>query len=97
MLHLDVCFEETAKQIPVLLQDGGGEFRAEFGAFQQVTVGSSRPYEGDYEVTPTVEGVTLPTKSLIMRHDLQVKRIPFFETGNPAGGETVYIAADLDE
>lgn len=55
------------------------------------------PYEGAYEVTPTVEGFTLPTARKVMREDLTVKRIPIFETSNAAGGNTVYIAADLSE
>lgn len=55
------------------------------------------PYEGAYEVTPTVDGFTLPTAKKVMREDLTVKQIPIFETGNTSGGSTVYIAADINE
>lgn len=60
-----------------------------------VTTGG-KPYEGAYEVTPTVEGVTLPTKSRVMMDDLTVNKIPIFEVGNTSGGNTVYIAAELN-
>lgn len=60
-----------------------------------VTTGGM-PYEGAYEVTPTVEGFTLPTKSRVMMEDLTVNKIPIFEVGNTSGGNTVYIAAELD-
>lgn len=55
------------------------------------------PYDGPYEVTPKVESQVLNTKSKVMRSDVTVNRIPIFETSNSAGGETVYIAADLNE
>lgn len=48
-------------------------------------------YTGDYEVTPTVEEQTLPTKNKSMRDDLVVHEIPYFETSNLSGGYTAII------
>lgn len=54
-------------------------------------------YEGDYSVTPTVDGKTIPTQNQIMRKDVTIKPIPFFETSNTSDGTTVYIGSELDE
>ena len=52
-------------------------------------------YEGEYEVTPTVEGFTVPTEKKYMEKDLKVLEIPFFEVENHAGGNTIYIADEV--
>jgi len=52
-------------------------------------------YEGDYEVTPTVEGLELPTKHKYMADDVTIRAIPFFEVSNNSGGNTVYIADEI--
>jgi len=54
-------------------------------------------YEGDYEVTPTAEGLTLETAEKVMTDDLEIKAIPYYETSNPLGGYTVYIAGSLND
>lgn len=58
-----------------------------------VTTGG-KPYEGAYEVTPTVEGFTLPTARKVMSEDLTVKRIPYFEMDNTVG-TTVFIGSEV--
>lgn len=54
------------------------------------------PYEGDYEVTPQVEGQELKTKHLYMTEDVTIHAIPFFEVSNTSGGNTVYIANEIE-
>ena len=56
-----------------------------------VYVGDAESYEGEYEVTPTVEKQTLQTAKKIMKEDVTVKEIPYAEVSNPAGGTTVII------
>lgn len=51
-------------------------------------------YEGNYNVTPTIDSQTLPTKKKVMADDLNIKGIPVFETENLSGGTTVYIAKE---
>lgn len=58
--------------------------------------GQAEVYEGDYEVIPKVTAQSLPTKEKYMIDDVTVKEIPFFETSNNSGGNTVYIGG-LDE
>ena len=47
-------------------------------------------YEGEYSVIPKTTAQTLPTADKIMRNDLTVFSIPYWETGN-ISGTTVYI------
>ena len=59
-------------------------------------VSASSKYEGEYEVTPTVEGLTLDTRDKYMTDDVKIRAIPFYEVSNQSGGNTVYIAGDLE-
>ena len=54
------------------------------------------PYAGPYEVIPTLDGETLQTKNKYMAKDLTVQPIPYFEVSNASGGETVYIAGEIE-
>lgn len=61
----------------------------------EVGTGGSKPYEGDYEVTPKADSaVVLPTKDRFLSQDVNVKKIPYFETSNKTG-VTVYIASEV--
>jgi hypothetical protein len=53
-------------------------------------------YEGVYDVTPSSNAQTLKTRNKLMRDDVMVKAIPFFEVSNNSGGNTVYIGT-LDD
>lgn len=55
--------------------------------------GGGIPYEYGYEVTPTAEGMVLPTRAKTMADDLTVHPIPYLETTNDSGGMTVSIAS----
>lgn len=48
-------------------------------------------YDGVYEVRPTVEDQSLPTKDKLMSKDVHIEEIPYFETTNESGGYTVII------
>lgn len=66
-----------------------------------VLVGSlSKPvgyidYTGSYEVTPKASEQSLKTKDRHLTDDVTVKAIPFFETSNNSGGNTVYIGSEV--
>jgi hypothetical protein len=53
-------------------------------------------YEGEYEVTPTVAGLSLATRQKYMTDDVKIHAIPFFEVSNQAGGNTIYIAGEIE-
>lgn len=56
---------------------------------------ASPPYAGPYIVTPKVEAQTLETARKIMTDDVNIKAIPFFDTSNIAGGQTIYIGVEV--
>lgn len=48
-------------------------------------------YEGPYEAVPKPDEQTLPTSGKCMTEDVLVRGIPYYETSNAAGGNTIYI------
>ncbi len=52
-------------------------------------------YEGEYEVTPSIEAQTLNTKNKTMRDDLEINKIPYYDVANQYG-RTIYIGSDLN-
>lgn len=59
-------------------------------------MGDYEVYEGSYEVVPSTEMQVLETARKVMKNDLKVVAIPYYVTSNTAGGETVYIASELE-
>lgn len=62
---------------------GGGEFNGE-------------TYAGPYAVTPDVDAQTLETARKYMTRNVSIGAIPYYDTGNTAGGRTVYIGKELE-
>lgn len=60
--------------------------------------GSNVPeYEGSYTAVPKAfETVVLPTKDKKLIKDITIKEIPYYETTNASGGNTVYIAGQIE-
>lgn len=56
--------------------------------------GTYQDYSGSYNVTPKTEGQILETENKILRQDVLIKRIPYFETSNDYG-ETIYIGSEV--
>lgn len=74
-----------------------GSLQSDLVVVGDITAGNKvATYEGDYEVTPRVEGQELKTKHLYMTDDVTIHAIPFFEVGNTSGGNTVYIANEIE-
>ena len=49
-------------------------------------------YDGSYEVIPLAwDDQSLPTTNKILRHDVHIQEIPYYEVSNPSGGMTVNI------
>ena len=54
-------------------------------------------YNGEYNVTPLAfEETVLLTKDTKLIENIVVKEIPYYETSNPSGGNTVYIAGQIE-
>ena len=52
-------------------------------------------YDGEYTITPDVDGQTVGTAGKMMREDLTVEAIPYFDVSNVSGGSTVYIGGSI--
>jgi len=48
-------------------------------------------YEGPYDATPTVDGLTLATRRRSMSEDISIEPIPIGSVSNASGGRTVTI------
>lgn len=54
-------------------------------------------YDGDYKIVPGTFGEqVLPTSNRVLKEDVVVKEIPFYETSNDSGGITAYIGKDVE-
>lgn len=62
----------------------------------EIVNGGVEMYEGEYIITPETSAQTLPTKQKQMRDDLTVLAIPYYETTNETGGNTVYIGMEVE-
>lgn len=74
-----------------------GKLKTEDVVFGKIHLsGNLSIYNGDYTVTPSVEEQTLKTANKKMLEDVTVKKIPFYETSNLSGGNTVYIGSEVE-
>lgn len=54
-------------------------------------------FDGNYEVTPKAfESQTLETKDKLMKENITIKEIPYWESSNQSGGKTAYIAKEVN-
>lgn len=61
-----------------------------------INYSSGDPYMGEYEVMPSpTSQQTLKTAQKLMSNDVIVHKIPYYETSNNSGGNTVYIGIEV--
>lgn len=70
------------------------EFKARFGEYldsHEIIINYDE-YTGQYDITPlpNVDQI-LRTKNQVLKDDIYIKQIPYYETSNEAGGYTVII------
>lgn len=96
-MRFNAVFRQTNQRLDVHFGSTDQRLDATFENFQQVTVlEAAEVYDGDYDVTPQVTPQVLQTRQKLMREDLRVKAIPYYDVANLAGGSTVYIAAVIE-
>jgi hypothetical protein len=97
-MHIKVTFSETSQKIPVKFSPTNQKIPVRFRDLQEITGEPPEVdlYEGSYEVTPKVDAQTIPTAQKFLTEDMRIKEIPYFVTSNNAGGDTVYIAKEVD-
>ena len=87
-----------AEQIIIIEQDSLQAIDIDTISSQEIIVveQDGRPaYEGEYTVTPKTTEQTLLTANKLLRKDVFIKEIPYFEVGNNSGGNTVYIGSEV--
>lgn len=53
---------------------------------------------GEYEVVPNAFNTqVLPTANKVLKKDIVVQKVPYFETSNNYDGVTVYIAEEVNQ
>ena len=54
-------------------------------------------FDGNYEVTPKAfESQILETKNKMMKENITIKKVPYWESSNQSGGKTAYIAKEVN-
>lgn len=72
--------------------DVGPSIEMDMSQTVSVIEGPNYPmYEGPYDATPTVDGLTLATSSRSMSKDVNIEPIPIGSVSNASGGRTVTI------
>lgn len=70
------------------------DFKQHFGEYLEKTIGPEDlpTYPGPHDVTPLVDvAQTLLTQQTVVLQNITVDPIPYYETTNIEGGQTVYI------
>ena len=53
-------------------------------------------YDGETVITPSATSeIVLETAQKLVREDITVKKIPYYEVSAPTGGTTIYIASEV--
>ena len=79
---------------PVTEADNGRVMMVVNGTWQAASLPT---YAGTYSVTPTADGLTVPTAGAYMESDLTVNPVPYSETSNNSGGITIYVASEVEK
>lgn len=98
-MQITVQFHQSNTRLAAELQLNKGSIQldATFADYQEVTLQKDAdPYTGAYEITPAVESQTLPTAQKLMKQDMTINAIPYFETSNDFDGKTVYIGSEVE-
>ena len=94
--RLPVTFQVVNKSILVNFQKLDKKLSVEFSRYHTLSIREDvEYYEGEYDVTPTVDAQSIPTAKKFMKDDVTVKEIPYFVTGNNSGGDTAYIGKEI--
>jgi len=63
---------------------------------QNLSMGNYDFFEGNYEIIPKIIPQNLETKGKVMKNNINIREIPYYEVSNDSSGNTVYIGGDLN-
>lgn len=84
---------EATLQLPPITDDDEGKVLTAMGGkpiWKELQI-----YDGEYEVVPDITEQSLQTSQKFMEDNVTIKEIPYSETSNTSGGNTVYIGKEL--
>jgi len=83
----DIAETITSKGGTVSAGDGFEEFADDI----ETIPAKYEAYEGSIDVTPTASDQVLETEQKSLESDITIRKVPTYETSNPAGGYTFTI------
>lgn len=96
IIPLEVATNEPGKDLTVVSDIE--EISLDMGASVNVEIISGEKYEGETTITPKAYSETiLATKNKVVRDNIHVLQVPYYEVSNVTGGLTVYIAEGVNE
>lgn len=97
MMRFNVDFKQSDQKIPLCFDSIGNRIEVAVESFQrEEIIGDVEYYTGDYTVTPKVVGQSLATMGKMMSDNVIINKIPYYETSNLSGGNTVFIGKELN-
>ena len=87
--------KNPTKALPSVTEEDNGKILTVVGG--EWAASELPRYSGTYEVTPQAIGsTTLETAQTFVESDIVVKQIPYYQTSNDSGGDTVYIGTEVE-
>lgn len=97
-MRFHVQFKESFHRFVPGFSIRSQQFAVGFQALQIVTQTEAEleTYSGETIVTPSAtDEIVLETAQKLLREDITVKKIPYYEVSAPTGGTTIYIASEV--
>lgn len=91
---ITVPMKVAVSQVEIPMSVSHSNVEIEMSVSAEFSIAGADEYEGAYSVTPLVSEQTLETANKLMREDVLVLGVPYYETSNLTG-ETVYIASEV--
>ena len=91
---VDVAFAESSTRFVILLAENEQRMPVDIGEGYGGAAYYPQ-YTGEYEVTPKVVAQSLKTAQKVLKKDVTINAIPYFDVSNPAGGQTIYIGSEV--
>lgn len=99
MFPIEIQFHHRSMKLDAEMQLNTESIQLDvaFADYQEVTIQKEADrYTGEYEITPAIEAQILRTSQKLMKQDVTIKAIPYFETSNDFDGKTVYIGSEVE-
>lgn len=95
-MKMEVHFAENSQSFNAVFGESNSMFAADMGEVQIMHAPAGyEVYEGSYTVTPKVTSQELETADRLLKENVTVNAIPYWDVSNETGGSTVYIGSEV--